>query len=95
MELSEHPTESVGANSAAEEEGEGRPALPPHLPTPFGSDYRALHTEQGVFTTPPYSEAIKDKWRFQDEAIATKSAKAIYAMFEVFRWVVSFDTVRS
>ena len=47
--------------------------------------YRALKTEQGVFTTPPYSGSIKPLWRFKDEASARESAAAIWERFESYR----------
>ena len=50
-------------------------------PTP----YRALLTEQGVFTTPPYSGEIKHLWRIKDAAAAQTSAEAIFALFERYR----------
>jgi len=53
------------------------------------SPYRALHSEQGVFKTPPYSTEIRDVWRIKDEAIARKSAESIFASFEKYRWVLA------
>ncbi|ORY27188.1 hypothetical protein BCR39DRAFT_448156, partial [Naematelia encephala] len=47
--------------------------------------YKALKTEQGVFTTPPYSAAIKPLWRFADEAAAIKSSEAIWERFIEYR----------
>ena len=50
-------------------------------PTP----YRALQSEQGVFTSPPYSGEIKEKWRIKNEAVAKRSAESVYAAFEKYR----------
>jgi len=50
-------------------------------PTP----YKALHAEQGVFNTPPYSNEIKGLWRYADEATAKKSAEEVFATFEKYR----------
>ena len=50
-------------------------------PNPFP----ALKTEQGVFTTPPFSAEIKDLWRFKDEDAAKESAKAIWDRFERYK----------
>ncbi|RXK39494.1 hypothetical protein M231_03163 [Tremella mesenterica] len=47
--------------------------------------YRALKTEQGVFTTPPYSTKIKPLWRFVNANVAATSAAAIWAKFEMYR----------
>jgi hypothetical protein len=46
--------------------------------------YPALKTEQGVFTTPPYSGEIKGLWRFKDEASSRESAEAIWAKFTAY-----------
>ena len=50
-------------------------------PRPFP----ALKTEQGVFTTPPYSAEIKGLWRFKDEAAARESAESIWQKFGGYR----------
>ncbi|KAK8869765.1 hypothetical protein IAR55_000333 [Kwoniella newhampshirensis] len=47
--------------------------------------YHATRNEVGVFTTPPYSEAIKPLWRFQDSVVARASAEAIWERFERYR----------
>lgn len=54
---------------------------------PSNPTYRALKTEQGVFTTPVYSAAIKPHWRIKDEATARRSAQAIWGLFESYRCV--------
>jgi hypothetical protein len=46
--------------------------------------YPALKTEQGVFTTPPYSGEIKGAWRFKDEAAAKESSEVIWGMFRSY-----------
>ncbi len=51
------------------------------------SPYRALHTEQGVFTTPPYSAELKGMWGFKDVAKARASAGGAYAAFGRYRLV--------
>lgn len=47
--------------------------------------YPALKTEQGVFTTPPYSAEIKPLWRFKDENAATQSAEEIWRLWEGYK----------
>jgi hypothetical protein len=49
--------------------------------------YRALKTEQGVFTTPPYSGELKGLWKFKDEDTARQSAESLWERFEVYRYV--------
>jgi hypothetical protein len=51
--------------------------------------YRALKTEQGVFTTPPYSGELKGLWKFKDEDIARQSAESLWERFEVYRYVIT------
>lgn len=41
--------------------------------------------EQGVLIAEPYKSEILPYWRFVDEAVATKSAKKIYALFIKYR----------
>jgi hypothetical protein len=55
--------------------------------------FPALKTEQGVFTTPPYSAEIKGLWRFKDEATARESAEAIWARFEEYRSAVAVNFI--
>jgi hypothetical protein len=50
--------------------------------------YRALKTEQGVFTTPPYSGELKGLWKFKDEDTARQSAESLWERFEVYRYVI-------
>jgi hypothetical protein len=47
--------------------------------------YRALKTEQGVFTTPPYSAQLKHLWKFKNEEIARESAESLWKRFEGYR----------
>lgn len=47
--------------------------------------YPALKTEQGVFTTPPYSATLKGLWRFKDEESARESAGRLWERFERYR----------
>jgi hypothetical protein len=54
-------------------------------PTP--KTYRALKTEQAVFTTPPYSGELKGLWKFKDEDTARQSAESLWERFEVYRYV--------
>ncbi len=56
--------------------------LPPGI---FPFPYPALKTEQGVFTTPPYSGEIKGFWRFKDEQAARESSGEIWGLFEKYR----------
>lgn len=49
--------------------------------------YRALKTEQGVFTTPPYSANLKGLWKFKDADTASESAEALWERFETYRSV--------
>jgi hypothetical protein len=49
--------------------------------------YRALKTEQGVFTTPPYSAQLKHLWKFKDEQVARESAESLWERFEGYRYV--------
>jgi len=49
--------------------------------------YRALKTEQGVFTTPPYSGELKGLWKFKDEDTARQSAESLWERFEGYRYV--------
>lgn len=63
----------------------------PHSHTYTPSTYRCLRTEQGVFTTPGYSEHVKPHWRYVDAAAADKSAKAIWHIFETHRSVCSAE----
>jgi hypothetical protein len=49
--------------------------------------YRALKTEQGVFTTPPYSGELKGLWKFKDEDTARESAELLWERFEGYRYV--------
>lgn len=51
------------------------------------SPFPALKTEQGVFTTPPYSADIKGSWRFKDEVTAKESAVAIWEKFLIYKLV--------
>lgn len=51
--------------------------------------YRALKTEQGVFTTPPYSANLKDLWKFKDAPTASRSAEALWERFEGYQYVLS------
>ena len=50
--------------------------------------YRALKTEQGVFTTPPYSGELKGLWKFKDEDTARQSAESLWERFEGYRYVI-------
>lgn len=52
--------------------------------------YPALKTEQGVFTTPPYSAEIKPLWRFKDEDAAKHSAEEIWRLWEGYKRDVDF-----
>jgi hypothetical protein len=54
--------------------------------------YPALKTEQGVFTTPPYSATLKGLWRFKDEESARESAGRLWDRFERYRWVRGHST---
>jgi hypothetical protein len=47
--------------------------------------YPALKTEQGVFTTLPYSATLKGLWRFKDEKSARVSAGRLWERFERYR----------
>lgn len=47
--------------------------------------YRALKTEQGVFTTPPYSGDLKGLWKFKDAEAARESSAALWERFVMFR----------
>ena len=49
--------------------------------------YRALKTEQGVFTTPPYSGELKGLWKFKAEETARESAESLWERFEGYRQV--------
>lgn len=51
--------------------------------------YRALKTEQGVFTTPPYSGDLKELWKFKDAPTAQTSAKALWERFQSYKYVPS------
>jgi hypothetical protein len=51
--------------------------------------YKALKTEQGVFTTPPYSANLKDLWKFKDADTAAKSSEALWERFKGYRYVIS------
>lgn len=53
--------------------------------------YRALKTEQGVFTTPPYSGELKGLWKFKDEDTARQSAESLWERFEGYKYVVIKD----
>ena len=53
--------------------------------------YRALKTEQGVFTTPPYSGELKGLWKFKDEDTARQSAESLWERFEGYRYVTIQD----
>lgn len=53
--------------------------------------YRALKTEQGVFTTPPYSGELKGLWKFKDADTARESSSALWERFESFRSVSTRD----
>jgi hypothetical protein len=64
------------AQSASDGDGGGSEKVDYDL-----SPYPARRTEQGVFTTPPYSERIKPYWRFKDEASAKLSAEKIWELF--------------
>jgi hypothetical protein len=51
------------------------------------TSYKALKTEQGVFTTPPYSANLKNLWKFKDADTASKSSEALWEKFEGYRYV--------
>lgn len=55
--------------------------------------YRALKTEQGVFTTPPYSGELKGLWKFKDEDTARTSAESLWGRFEGYKYVSSFSLI--
>ena len=46
--------------------------------------YRIGKGEQGVLLVEPYKSEILPYWKFKTEAIAEKSAKKIYSMFESY-----------
>ncbi|MEA3144067.1 MAG: hypothetical protein QOG31_1391 [Thermoplasmata archaeon] len=47
--------------------------------------YRIGRGEEGVLSTPPYTQAILPLWRFRTPAIAKRSAKAILARYRAYR----------
>lgn len=47
--------------------------------------YRMGRSEQGVFHTPPYTEALLPLWRFKTPAMAQESADAISRAFAAYR----------
>ncbi|ORX39946.1 hypothetical protein BD324DRAFT_615612, partial [Kockovaella imperatae] len=79
----------------------GSAASPPSLPSCSSSsasssatytpaNYKAQRNEMGVFTTPPYSTAIKAFWRYKDKEVAEKSAKEIWQIFERYKEMKDF-----
>lgn len=64
---------------------------PPSIALPTPTTYRALKTEQGVFTTPPYSGDLKGLWKFKDADTARESSLALWERFQLYKSVVHPD----
>lgn len=62
-----------------------RSAPPSSPPTKRAAAYRVGRGEEGVLTTPPYTQALLPLWRFRTPALARRSARAILARYRAYR----------